>query len=530
MENNNAMHRSSEAARLRINQHSLRLGELGLSVQVGEMRNRVHPLRAVLITASVSWIVCFLPVGVRLPTAYAAGSKLSRKPNFVVIFTDDQGYQDLGCFGSPEIRTPNIDMMAEEGIRFTHFYAQTVCGPSRAALMTGCYPLRLAKKRNNQHEIHPSLHSREITIAEILKAQGYKTACFGKWDLAGHRQSGYDKSLLPTRQGFDYFFGTPTSNDSVVNLLRNEEVVQPNADMATLTKRYTAEALGFIQNSRDQPFFVYLAHTMPHLKLAASERFRGKSPRGLYGDVIEEIDFNVGRILREIRLLGLEEETYIIFTSDNGPWFLDRHPVLGKQKDKGGFHGGNAAPLRGHKTSTWEGGVRVPCVIWGPGRIPPGKVCSEIATTMDVLPTLATLAGSEAPRDRAIDGRDISDLIHGKEGVLSPTTAFYYYAHTQLMAVRSGKWKLHLTRKMNTMQRWNVFHRESDVVDFTTPHLYDLEQDPGEKHNVADKHPSVVWKLSGLADWARSDIGDYDRVGQNARFFDPQPRRPDIVQ
>ena len=232
----------------------------------------------------------------------------SSSPNIIIIFTDDQGYQDLGCFGSPEIRTPNIDMMAEEGIRFTHFYAQTVCGPSRAALMTGCYPLRLAKKRNNQHEIHPSLHSREITIAEILKAQGYKTACFGKWDLAGHRQSGYDKSLLPTRQGFDYFFWTPTSNDSVVNLLRNEEVVQPNADMATLTKRYTAEALGFIQNSRDQPFFVYLAHTMPHLKLAASERFRGKSPRGLYGDVIEEIDFNVGRILREIRLLGLEEE------------------------------------------------------------------------------------------------------------------------------------------------------------------------------------------------------------------------------
>lgn len=458
----------------------------------------------------------------------AAGSEVSRKPNFIVVFTDDQGYQDLGCFGSTVIRTPNIDGMAEAGIRFTHFYAQTVCGPSRAALMTGCYPLRVAKKANNQREIHPSLHTREITIAEILKGKGYATACFGKWDLAGHRQKGYDKSLLPTRQGFDEFFGTPTSNDSVANLLRDEELVEPNAAMANLTKRYTDEALAFIRKSKDKAFFIYLAHTMPHLKLAASEQFKGKSPRGLYGDVVEEIDFNVGRILREIKTLRLQQDTYIIVTSDNGPWFLDRHPKLSQQKDQGGSHGGDAAPLRGHKTSTWEGGVRVPCVMWAPGRIPPGKVCSEIASTMDLLPTLASLAGGTAPSDRAIDGRDISDLIHGKEGAKSPTEAFYYYAHTQLMAVRSGKWKLHLSRKVNTMQRWNIYHRESDIIDFTKPLLYDLEQDPGEKNNLAGKFPDTVGKLIGLADWARVDIGDYDRLGQNARFFDPQPRRPDI--
>lgn len=479
---------------------------------------------------TVVCIACFLLFGTLQSSSVAFGFEVSRKPNFIVIFTDDQGYQDLGCFGSPEIQTPNIDGMANEGMRFTDFYAQTVCGPSRAALMTGCYPLRVGKKGNNQNEIHPFLHTEEITIAEVLKDQGYRTACFGKWDLAGHRQRGYDEDLLPTRQGFDYFFGTPTSNDSVANLLRNDQLVEPKADMASLTKRYTDEALEFIQKNKDKAFFVYLAHTMPHLKLAASEQFKGDSPRGLYGDVIEEIDFNVGRILREIRMLGLEEDTYVIFTSDNGPWFLDRHPRLSKQKDMGGSHGGDAAPLRGHKTSTWEGGVRVPCVMWAPGRIPAGTVCSKIATTMDVLPTLAALAGGDAPTDRTVDGKDIVDLIHGKAGTNGPTEVFYYYAHTQLMAVRSDRWKLHLPRKVNTMKRWDIFHRESDIVDFTKPLLYDLDQDPGELHNLAGQHPDKVEKLIELADRARNDIGDYDRIGKNARFFDPQPRRPDITR
>lgn len=457
-----------------------------------------------------------------------AATGFARPPNFIIIFTDDQGYQDLGCFGSPDIRTPNIDRMAGEGMRFTHFYAQTVCGPSRAALMTGCYPLRVGKKGNNQKPVHPFLHAREITMAEILKERGYATACFGKWDLAGHMQKGYDRSLLPTRQGFDYFFGTPTSNDSVANLLRNEKLIESKADMANLTERYTDEALSFIRNNSKRPFFVYIPHTMPHLRLAASEKFRGKSSRGLYGDVIEEIDFNVGRIVEEIKTLGLARDTYIIFTSDNGPWFLDRHPRLSRQKDEGGSHGGDAAPLRGHKTSTWEGGVRVPCVMWAPGRIPAGKVCPEIATTMDMLPTLAALAGGNVPKDRVIDGKSIVDLMHGGKSAKSPTKAFYYYAHTQLMAVRSGRWKLHLPRKVNTMKRWHVYHKASDIIDFSEPHLYDLEKDPGETSNVAGKHPDTVRKLTALADWARNDIGDHDRIGKNARFFDPQPRRPDI--
>ncbi len=447
----------------------------------------------------------------------------SDKPNFIIFFADDLGYQDIGCFGSATIQTPNIDRLAEEGTRFTSFYAQTVCGPSRASLMTGCYPLRVAKRNNDQKSIHPYLHTKEITIAESLKGLGYKTGCFGKWDLAGHTQKNYDRTLLPTRQGFDYFFGTPTSNDSFVNLLRNETLIEPKADMATLTKRYTDEALEFIRNNRSHPFFVYIPHTMPHIRLAASEQFRGKSQRGLYGDVVEEIDYHVGRVVQEIKTLGLEKNTYFIFTSDNGPWFLDRHPALSVQKDTKGSHGGNAAPLRGHKTSAWEGGVRVPCVMWAPGRIPEEKVCSEIATTMDLLPTLTSLASGKVPQDRVIDGKNITELIHGQAGAVSPTQTFYYYVHRQLMAVRCGKWKLHLPRKTNTMPTWNVFHKEADIIDFSEPLLYDLEQDIGETTNIADQHPDKVMELTRLAEWARDDIGDYNCVGKNARFFDPQP-------
>ena len=267
---------------------------------------------------------------------------------------------------------------------------------------------------------------------------------------------------------------------------------------------------------------------MPHLRLAASENFKGKSRRGLYGDVIEEIDFNVGRILNTVRELGLEEDTYIIFTSDNGPWFLDRHPALSKQKDQGGSHGGDSAPLRGHKTSTWEGGVRVPCVMWAPGRIPEGLVSAQLTTTMDILPTLAHLADGNLPRDRIIDGKNISDLMHGKTGAKSETVAFYYYGHTQLMAVRSDKWKLHLPRSINTMERWNVFHRESDIVDFSKPHLYNLEDDPGEQNNLAETHPEIVKDLMILADRAKMILAITTELGRTPRFFDPQARRTDI--
>jgi hypothetical protein len=251
------------------------------------------------------------------------GSLTEDHPNFVVVFADDLGYHDLGCYGSPLIRTPNIDRIAKEGVKFTDFYAQTVCGPSRAALMTGCYPLRVAKKANDV-SVHPFLHRKEITIAEILKEQGYATGCFGKWDLAGHSQVRYAPELLPTKQGFDNFFGTPSSNDSRVNLLRNEEIVEKDADMATLTKRYTDEAINFISRNQKKPFFVYIPHTMPHTLLAASEEFKGRSKRGMYGDVVEEIDANVGRLLNHIQELGLDESTYVFFISDNGPWWIKK--------------------------------------------------------------------------------------------------------------------------------------------------------------------------------------------------------------
>ncbi len=298
----------------------------------------------------------------------AAAHAEDRPPNFIVIFTDDQGYQDVGCFGSPDIRTPRLDAMATQGMKFTSFYAQPICGPSRAALMTGCYPMRVAE-RGNVKQVHPILHSDEITIAELLKTKGYATACFGKWDLAKHAQNGFFADLLPTHQGFDYFFGTPTSNDSFANLYRNEELIEPQTNMATLTKRYTDEAIRFMQKSKQRPFFVYLPHTMPHTRLDASEQFKGKSNRGLYGDVIEEIDFNVGRIIDAVNEMGLAEQTYVLFTSDNGPWLI-------KNKDHAdghlpSDHGGSAGPLRSGKVSTFEGGVRVPTILWGPGRVPP---------------------------------------------------------------------------------------------------------------------------------------------------------------
>ncbi len=447
----------------------------------------------------------------------AWASVASDKPNFIIVFTDDQGYQDVGCFGSPDIRTPHLDRMAAEGMKFTSFYAQTVCGPSRAALMTGCYPLRVAKK-NNRMDIHPFLHTQEITIAEVLKKVGYATACFGKWDLAGHRQRGYDETLLPTEQGFDHFFGTPSSNDAVINLLRNKQVVEKKADMNLVTKRYTDEAIGFIERSKDKPFFVYIPHTMPHTILGASPDFKGKSKRGLYGDVIEEIDFSVGRIVKTIQDLGLDKKTYIIFCSDNGPWWI-------KKK-----HGGSAQPLRGAKISTWEGGLRVPCIVRAPGKVPPGKVCHEIASTMDLLPTIAKLAGAEAPKDRVIDGHDIADLMHGVDGAKSPTQTFYYYVHTHLQAVRSGRWKLHLPRAVQPpwTPGWAKHIAPEDRIAIPKPMLFDLEADIGESNDVAAAHPQRVKHLLELADWARQDIGDYNRVGKNARFFDSDPKRPDI--
>lgn len=454
------------------------------------------------------------------------------QPNFVVIFTDDQGYQDVGCFGSPDIRTPRLDAMATGGMKFTNFYAQPVCGPSRAALMTGCYPMRVAE-RGNVKQVHPILHSDEITVAEILKTKGYATACFGKWDLAKHAQVGFFMDLFPTRQGFDYFYGTPTSNDRIANLYRNEELIEPTSNMATLTKRYTDEAIAFMKKNRDQPFFVYIPHTMPHTRLDASKQFKGKSKRGLYGDVIEEIDFSVGRILDAVKEMGLAENTYVLFTSDNGPWLI-------KNKDHAdghlpGDHGGSAGPLRSGKVSTFEGGVRVPTILWGPGRVPKGATCDSLASTLDVLPTFAALAGAEVPSDRVIDGEDIRHLFHGDFAKADPEKAYFYYLRVHLQAVRQGKWKLHLPRQKEPVGAApfgrNTHIAPADRVGFKQPFLVDLHKDIGETTNVAEQNPQIVLRLLELAEAMRADLGDYDRVGRNMRFFDeiePRPTKPPV--
>ena len=451
-----------------------------------------------------------------------------RPPNFVVIFVDDLGYADLGCFGSPDIRTPRLDTLAKEGMRFTHFYAQHICGPSRTALMTGCHPLRVAEK-GNVKEIHPVVHSDEITIAEVLKTKGYATGCFGKWDLARHSQRDFEPGLMPNYQGFDYFFGTPSSNVRYVDLYRNETRIEENADMGSLTERHTDEVLGFIDAHKEEPFFAYVPYSMVHTRLDVSPAFKGKSPRGLYGDAVEEIDFSCGRIIDKLKELGLVENTYFLFTSDNGPWLVKnrKHADGHLPAD----HGGSAGALRSGKVSTWEGGVRVPTILWAPDRVPAGTECDKVAATIDLLPTFAKLAGTEAPTDRVIDGVDIRHLFTGDFRESDDERVFRYYFINTLQAVRQGKWKLHLPRPANPP--WlghfskNNHIAASDWIAIEEPYLVDLETDPGETSNVAAANPDIVGQLLALAEEARKDIGDYDRVGENMRFFDPLEKRPD---
>lgn len=436
-----------------------------------------------------------------------------QKPNFIVIFSDDQGYQDLGCYGSPDIKTPRLDQMAREGMRFTDFYAQTVCGPSRAALMTGCYPLRLAR-HSDPNSIHPEMHSEEITIAELLQPLGYTTGMFGKWDLAGHNPRRFIPSLIPEKQGFEISFWTPGSNDSLVDLYRGSEKIESKAKMATLTQRYTDEALKFMEDHRESPFFLYLPHTMPHTKLAASKDFKGKSEGGLYGDVIEELDFNVGRVLDKVKELGLDKNTYLIFTSDNGPWLIRKE------------HGGHALPLRSGKTTCWEGGLRVPCLVRAPGKVPAGSECHAIAATIDLMPTLVALAGGSPPQDRVIDGLDITSLLTGEAKSLD--RPYYYYQHDCLRAVRSGKWKLMLPHtepvKTSIATKWRNHVAKADAARITKGQLYDLEADISESTDLANKHPEVVARLLPLARSAQKEIGDHDHFGENARSFDAEKR------
>lgn len=457
-------------------------------------------------------------------------------PNIVLIFADDQGYGDLGCFGSETISTPRIDRMAEEGMRFTSFYAQAVCGPSRAALMTGCYPIRVAEpgNRKNQHTIP---HTEEVTLGEVLREAGYATGCIGKWHLGQRQGQGWNPATMPNGQGFDEFFGTPLFNGFTVfvedtdfrsPLMRNGDIIEPVvADWNDITRRYTEESLDFIRRHRDGPFFLYLAHNMPHIPLGASEDFRGRTDYGPYGDAIEEIDWSTGKILDELDRLGIDDRTLVIYTSDNGPWIETTHgndprrrPFIPPQ------HSGTTGPLRGYKMLTWDGGLRVPCVMRWPGHIPAGAVCDEVAATIDVLPTLTAVAGGELPAGRTIDGGDLRPLMFGESGARSPREAFYYYCYTNLQAVRSGRWKLVLPRPEHPA--WTGWSGRFVGQAVTEPELFDLEADVGETHNVAAAHPDVVDRLMALVEQARDDLGDYDRIGIGARFFDDGPRRPDM--
>jgi arylsulfatase A len=395
-----------------------------------------------------------------------------RPPNFVILFADDLGWGDLGCYGHPTIRTPNLDRMAAEGMRFTQFYsAGEVCTPSRAAIMTGRLPIRSGMCGEPPRVLFPwsagGLPDSEITLAQALKARGYATMCVGKWHL------GHLPQYLPTKRGFDAYFGIPYSNDMKPSpLMRNEQTIEEPAVQETLTPRYTAEAIRFIRDNREKPFFLYFAHTYPHVPLHASERYKDKSPRGLYGDVVEELDWSAGQVLQTLRDLGLAANTLVVFSSDNGPWLTQR------------LNGGSAGLLRDGKGSTWEGGMREPGIAWWPGRIKDGQVTTALAGTMDLFPTFLKLAGAEVPTDRVIDGVDMSPILFGT-GPGNRQTHFYYRG-SRLMAVRKGPWKAHLVTQPG-------YGGKPETHD--PPLLFHLEHDPSEQFDVAKNHPDVVADL-----------------------------------
>jgi arylsulfatase A-like enzyme len=416
--------------------------------------------------------------------AAAADDGPARLPNFVLLLADDLGYGDLSCYGSKEIRTPNLDRMAKEGAKLDDFYAFPTCTPSRAALLTGRYPLRSGLTRVLAPHEHFGISDTEITLGQALEKCGYATACIGKWHL------GDMPRYAPNRHGFEYFYGLHYSNDMTlpvvdwppVRLYRNEQVIESPAHQNTLTERYTEEALGFIDRNRTKPFFLYLPYTMPHIPLAASAKFRGKSAYGLYGDAVEEIDWSVGQILQSLKDHGLDQNTMAVFTSDNGPAIRTEFVA----------HAGSAGPFRGGKGTTWEGGTRVPCIARWPGHVPAGIELNGIASLMDVFPTFVDLAHGEVPSDRVIDGKSLVAFLEDKAP--SPRRKFFYYSGRRLFAVREGEWKLHFIKR----KRGPKGHLSSPVYCHP-PELYNLAKDPEEAHDVVADHPDVVERLSQAA-------------------------------
>ena len=443
-------------------------------------------------------------------------------PNIVVIFTDDQGYADVGCFGAKGFETPYLDRMAAEGRRFTNFHvAQPVCSASRAALLTGCYPNRIGIHNALGPNSPVGLSQAETTLAELLKSKGYATCAVGKWHLGDHHD------FLPLRHGFDEFLGLPYSNDMwplhpdlkklppdvakrrrgfpPLPMIEGDRIIDPEItaeDQTQLTTRYTERAVSFIERHKDQPFFLYLAHSMPHVPLFVSDKFAGKSKQGLYGDVIMEIDWSVGQIMDALEKHGLTGNTWIIFTSDNGPWLSYGH------------HAGSAQPLREGKGTAWEGGTRVPCLMRWPGKIPAGTTSNDMLMTIDLLPTIAKTVGTELPA-LPIDGLDASPLVFGHPASRNPHDFYaFYYKVNELQAVSTGDgaWKLYLPHAYRTLAGKpggrDGMPAPYQTGQITTPELYHLAKDVSETTNVADKHPEVVQQLLEAASRFRTDLGD----------------------
>lgn len=459
-------------------------------------------------------------MGVQVSQGRASEERL---PNLIVVFCDNLGYGDIEPFGSTLHRTPSLNRMAREGRIFTHFCVTAgVCTPSRASLLTGCYAQRVGMHLNPRdgqvlRPISPyGLNPAELTIAEVLKPLGYVTGMIGKWHL------GDQPEFLPTRQGFDSFFGIPYSDDMThelgqrlggrmdganwppLPLMENDQVIEAPVDRSLLTQRYSDRALAFITANRDRPFFLYLPEAMPGSTAApfASPAFRGKSRNGPWGDAVEELDWSIGRMLDKLVELGIDRQTLVIWTSDNGA------PGTGNPDD---LRRGSNRPLFGRGYTTAEGAFRVPTIMWWPGKIPAGTECGELATTMDLLPTFARLAGGQPPQDRRIDGHDIRPLMFGEPGARTPYEVFYYYAQDQLQAVRSGPWKLFLP--LATFPSHPHF-RQGQKPE---PLLFNVVEDAGSAHNLASAHPDQVRRLMALAETAKADLGDRDRPGANQR-------------
>ena len=442
-------------------------------------------------------------------TFFTLSAQLENPPNFVVIFCDDLGYGDLGSFGHPIIKTPNIDRMTVEGQKWTQFYvADPVCTPSRAALLTGRYPIRNGMTSSKRHVLFPDspngLPLEELTIAEILKPQGYASAAIGKWHL------GHLPKFLPKQQGFDYYYGIPYSNDMDSNqwseylkrsedpeyfsnteffnvpLIENNKEIERPANQATITKRYTEKAVHFIEQNKSKPFFLYLAHSMPHIPLFASKEFRGRSKSSLYVDVIEEIDWSVGEVLKALEENQLDKNTIVVFTSDNGPWLRFK------------THGGSAGPLRAGKGTTFEGGQRVPTVFWGPNIVASG-VIDQMGATLDLLPTFAAMSGAEVPTDRKMDGHNLYQVLTKK--LESPRKDFYYWAFAELHGYRNQQYKVHIKQR-------EVINYGRPTIILDHPELYNLKADISEKYDVSEIFPEVVIDMLSSIDSHLQDVAD----------------------